>query len=123
MYYTTDGSTPTTGSTLYTTPISVSTTQTIKVLAVATSYVNSAIASAAYTISAAASYYSVPDCRVTKPNSATGETNQGTVLYDKQTSSNPAIPPVDSRVAGAPVDSRVNKPTNSRTPGTFGPGE
>jgi hypothetical protein len=50
QYYTTDGSTPTTGSTLYTTPISVSTSQTIKVLAVATGYANSNIASAAYVI-------------------------------------------------------------------------
>lgn len=50
MYYTTDGSTPTTGSTLYSGPITVSTSQTIKVLAVATNYGNSNIASAAYII-------------------------------------------------------------------------
>ena len=53
MYYTTDGSTPTTGSTLYTGAISVSTSQTLKVLAVATGYANSAIASAAYIINSA----------------------------------------------------------------------
>jgi len=51
MYYTLDGSTPTTGSTLYTGPITISTTQTLKVLAVATAYSNSAIASGTYTIS------------------------------------------------------------------------
>ncbi len=69
--------------------------------------------------------YSVPDCRVTKPNSATSRTVNGTLLYDSQTSSNPAIPPTDSRTAGAPVDCRVspNIPENSRTPGTYGPGE
>jgi hypothetical protein len=50
MYYTTDGSTPTTGSTLYTGAIPVNSSLTIKVLAVATGYANSAIASAAYTI-------------------------------------------------------------------------
>lgn len=33
---------------------------------------------------------------------------------NSQTSSNAAIPPTDSRAAGAPVDSRVNKPVNSR---------
>jgi hypothetical protein len=53
MYYTTDGSTPTTGSTLYTGAITVGISETIKVLAVATGYANSAIASAAYTITIA----------------------------------------------------------------------
>jgi len=50
MYYTTDGSSPTTGSTLYTGPITVSDSLTLKVLSVATGYLNSAIASAAYII-------------------------------------------------------------------------
>jgi len=81
----------------------------------------------------AALAYSVPDCR----NSYCGlvqtthvypngnRTVQGTVIYDVETSNNAAIPPTDSRTAGAPVDSRTasNKPQNSRTPGTFGPGE
>ena len=53
MYYTTDGTDPTTGSTQYSTPITVSSTQTVKVLAVATGYANSAIASALYTINGA----------------------------------------------------------------------
>lgn len=117
-YYTTDGSTPTIGSTPYTVPVTLVAGQTIKVLAVATGYLNSAIASATYN-----SYYSVPDCRVTKPNSATGHTVENTIFYDQQTSSNSAVPSVDSRTAGAPVDSRVNIPSNSRAPGTFGPNE
>ena len=50
MYYTTDGTTPTTGSTPYTVPISLSVTTTLKVLAVATGYANSSIASAVFTI-------------------------------------------------------------------------
>lgn len=53
IYYTTDGSTPTTASTLYTGPISVSSSKTIKALAVDTSDGNSAVASAGYTIKAA----------------------------------------------------------------------
>jgi hypothetical protein len=57
--------------------------------------------------------YSVPDCRVA-PNSSRGV--QGTLIYDVQTSSNPAVPGTDSRVASV-------IPINSRTPGTFGPGE
>ncbi len=50
MYYTTDGTTPTTGSTLYTAPIAVNTSLTLKVLAVATGFLNSAIASATFNV-------------------------------------------------------------------------
>lgn len=69
--------------------------------------------------------YSVPDCRVAPFGPNTSRTVQGTKIYDVQTSSNPAVPGTDSRAAGAVVDSRVAAivPQNSRTPGTFGPGE
>ena len=51
FYYTTDGSTPTTSSTHYTAPISVASSETVKVLATKLAWSNSAIASAAYVIS------------------------------------------------------------------------
>ena len=50
MYYTTNGSTPTTSSTKYSAAIAVSATETIKAIAAATGYTNSAVASATYTI-------------------------------------------------------------------------
>ncbi len=50
IYYTTDGSTPTTGSTVYSAPLTVSTTRTIKAIAASAGMTNSAVGSAAYTI-------------------------------------------------------------------------
>jgi len=51
IYYTTNGTTPTTSSTKYTAPITVSSTQTVQAIAVATGFTQSAVGSAAYTIS------------------------------------------------------------------------
>jgi hypothetical protein len=53
IYYTLDGSTPTTSSTLYTGAISVSTSETIKAIAVSASLDQSAVGSATYTINGA----------------------------------------------------------------------
>ena len=50
IYYTTDGSVPTTSSTQYTGPISVASTMTIKAIAVKEGMVNSAVATATYNI-------------------------------------------------------------------------
>ena len=52
IYYTTDGTKPTTSSTLYNGPITVATTQILKAIAVATGYGNSSVTSAAYIIAA-----------------------------------------------------------------------
>jgi len=50
FYYTTDGSTPTTASNLYSGSITVSATETLRAIAVATGYTESAVTSAAYVI-------------------------------------------------------------------------
>lgn len=50
IYYTTNGSTPTTSSTRYTAPISITSTKTVKAIATASGYSQSAVGSATYTI-------------------------------------------------------------------------
>jgi Domain of unknown function (DUF1929)/Legume lectin domain/Chitobiase/beta-hexosaminidase C-terminal domain/PKD domain len=52
IYYTTNGNPPTTGSAVYSTPISVATSETLKALAVKSGSTNSAVGSASYTIGA-----------------------------------------------------------------------
>ena len=48
IYYTTDGTTPTTNSTLYTGPFTVTTTVNVQAIAAEAGYVNSAVASASF---------------------------------------------------------------------------
>ena len=52
IYYTTDGTTPTTSSTVYSGPVVVSSTETLEAIATATGYPQSAVGSATYTIAA-----------------------------------------------------------------------
>ncbi len=55
IYYTTNGAPPTTSSALYTGPITVGATATVRALAAASGYTSSSVASATYTIGAAPS--------------------------------------------------------------------
>ena len=53
IYYTTDGTTPTTGSQLYSAPFTISATTTVNAIAIASGYTQSTMGSASYTYSAA----------------------------------------------------------------------
>ena len=60
IYYTTNGTTPTTSSTMYSGPITVSATETIEAIAVETGYTSSSVVMAAYTIGAVTTYINYP---------------------------------------------------------------
>lgn len=62
IHYTTDGSTPTTASTTYSTPVPVAASLTIKAIAAATGYATSAVGSATYVIGGGGSGDFLPIC-------------------------------------------------------------
>ncbi len=82
IYYTTDGSTPTTKSTVYNGAITVSASQTIKAVAVAKGFANSTVVSAAYIIVAATPVISPKAGKYKSPQSVTiTDTTTGAVIY------------------------------------------
>jgi hypothetical protein len=86
VYYTTNGSTPTTSSTVYSGPITVSASETLNAIAVATGYSNSSVASAAYTINSstqtAAPVFSIPGGSFTAAQTVTiTDSTSGAVIY------------------------------------------
>jgi len=85
IYYTTNGTTPTASSTLYTGPIAVSTSETINAIAVATGYSTSSVATAAYVIDlpqAAAPTFSPPAGTYTSTQTVSiSDTTPGATIY------------------------------------------
>ncbi len=85
IYYTTDGSTPTHLSNVYSAPITVSSSETIKALASATGYADSTVASAAYVIqlpAAATPTFSPVAGTYTSAQSVTiSDSTTGAVIY------------------------------------------
>jgi sugar lactone lactonase YvrE len=104
VYYTTDGTTPTTASSLYTGAIVVSATETIKAIAVADGYTDSAVASATYTINlpAAATPAFSPAAgtyTVAQTVTITDGTAGGTIYY----TTNGTTPTTGSSVYSGPI--------------------
>jgi LysM repeat protein len=84
IYYTTNGTAPTTASTKYTAAITVSATETLEAIAVKTGYNNSAVMTAAYTIAPMlpAPTLSLAAGTYTAPQSVTiGEATAGATIY------------------------------------------
>ncbi|MGA1981005.1 MAG: chitobiase/beta-hexosaminidase C-terminal domain-containing protein [Acidobacteriaceae bacterium] len=104
IYYTTNGSTPTTASTLYTGPVSVSVSETLEAIAVESGYNPSAVASAAYVINipvAATPTFSVAAGTYTSIQTVTiTTTTQGAGIYY---TTNGTTPTTSSTVYSGPV--------------------
>jgi hypothetical protein len=80
IYYTTNGTTPTSGSTQYSSAIEVSASVTIKAIALAPNYIESADASVDYTIHLAQPPFNISGTAVTvAPGATTGNTSTITV--------------------------------------------
>jgi hypothetical protein len=119
IYYTTNGTTPTTTSSVYSTPITVSSSETLEAIATASGYSQSATGSAVYTIGASVAIKTV------QHNS--GSTESGTSLAvafpGNVTSGNVLLvaeSTYDAETLGTPTDSRGNSFTQLVTAGTSG---
>lgn len=108
IYFTTDGSAPTTASTVYTSPVAISssgatTTETIEAIAVASGYSASTMASATYTINLP------PDFSIAlSPNSLTIPAGQSGTLTVTATPSNGFAASVSFACSGLPSRTSCN---------------
>jgi beta-glucanase (GH16 family) len=104
IYYTTDGSTPTTGSKLYSSPIAVSTTTTIEAIATASGYTNSAVATGVYTITAppaaTPTFSPAPGAYSSAQNVALSDSTAGAAIYY---TTNGTTPTTGSNLYSSPI--------------------
>jgi hypothetical protein len=82
IYYTTNGSTPTSNSTLYTGPVTVSSSETLQAIAVANGYPNSGVGGALYALTAATPALSEPGGTYSSAQSISlSDTTPGATIY------------------------------------------
>jgi LysM repeat protein len=102
IYYTTNGTTPTTSSTKYTGAITVSATETLEAIAVETGFTSSAVATAAYTITPvlpAPTFSPVAGSYTTSQSVTIGDATAGTTIYYTTNGSTPTTS--STKYAGA----------------------
>jgi LysM repeat protein len=106
IHYTTDGSTPTATSAVYSAPITVTSTETVNALATESGYTTSAIATAAYNFSAALSTLATPSIWVAGGTNSSQQTvtmtgtNSGETIYY---TSDGSTPTASSAVYSGPI--------------------
>jgi hypothetical protein len=114
IYYTIDGSTPTSASTVYSAPVSVSTTETLSAIALAPGFASSPVASALYTINlptAATPTFSVTAGTYTAPQTVSiADTTAGAAIYFTVDGSTPTA---KSTLYTAPITVGVTETINA----------
>jgi hypothetical protein len=91
VYYTTDGSTPTTSSAVYANPIAVPRTTTIKAVAALSGLANSDVATATYAVQAPPPTFSPAGGRFTAPQAVTLNTTSGASIFYTIDDSEPTV--------------------------------
>jgi Chitobiase/beta-hexosaminidase C-terminal domain len=117
IYFTTNGSTPTASSSPYAGPITVGATETINAIAIATNYNNSAIASAAYTISlpaAATPAFSVAAGTYTSVQTVSiSDATTGSSIYYTVDGSTPSVGGGTTALYSGPITVAVSTTINA----------
>jgi hypothetical protein len=107
IYYTTNGITPTTSSTPYSTPVTVSAAETLQAIAAGNGYTGSAVGSAAYTIVAEPPTFSPVSGSYVGPQTVTiSDTSSGVTIYY---TTNGTAPSTSSPVYGSAITVSANE--------------